>query len=118
MRSAPSWPSNVAGLEALVGTVLAGRPLDRIDVGQLPVALRAQAARRPLHGLERAEAQAIIEAMERFGGNKKAAADSLGIARSTLYRKVRALGLDLTARSAQNGQSSVPASIGRGTPVT
>ncbi|WEV36056.1 helix-turn-helix domain-containing protein [Mycolicibacterium fortuitum] len=36
-----------------------------------------------------------MRALHEAGGNKQQAADTLGIARSTLYRKVRALGLDL-----------------------
>ena len=47
--------------------------------------------------LEQTEALAIMNALRAAGGNKNKAALSLGIARSTLYRKVRALGLDLSA---------------------
>ena len=38
-----------------------------------------------------------MNALRAAGGNKNQAALSLGIARSTLYRKVRALGLDLSS---------------------
>jgi hypothetical protein len=51
---------------------------------------------RPLARLEQAEARAIMTAVREAGGNKHRAAESLGIARSTLYRKVRALGIDLS----------------------
>jgi transcriptional regulator of acetoin/glycerol metabolism len=57
----------------------------------------ARASRRPLARLEQAEARAIMTALREAGGNKHRAAESLGIARSTLYRKVRALGIDLSA---------------------
>ncbi|SNQ50414.1 putative Fis family transcriptional regulator [Frankia canadensis] len=94
-----TWPANVAGLEALVRAVAAGPATERVTAAALPAVIRARAARRPLHGLERVEAQALMEALARANGNKKAAADALGIARSTLYRKVRALGLDLSGHT-------------------
>ncbi|WP_101833951.1 helix-turn-helix domain-containing protein [Frankia canadensis] len=61
--------------------------------------MRARAARRQLHGLERVEAQAILQALAEAAGNKKVAADALGIARLTLYRKVRAFGVDLSGHT-------------------
>ena len=68
-----------------------------IDAKDLPAEIRSRATRRTLVGLEQIEARAILEAMRDAGGNKRLAAESLGIARSTLYRKVRALGIDLSA---------------------
>ena len=38
------------------------------------------------------ERRAIVEAIERFGGNKQKAAAALGISRSTLYEKLKAVG--------------------------
>jgi sigma-54 dependent transcriptional regulator, acetoin dehydrogenase operon transcriptional activator AcoR len=91
-----SWPRNIAALEDLVRKV--ARPgIDRIGTVDLPLSVRSQGARRRLIGLERVEAEAILQALRDADGNKKAAADTLNIARSTLYRKMRALGLDLAA---------------------
>jgi transcriptional regulator of acetoin/glycerol metabolism len=92
-----TWPSNVAGLAALVRSVITGPELPQVTPERLPAQFRARVARRRLSGLERIEAQAMIEALERAGGNKKAAAQALGIARSSLYRKACALGIDLDA---------------------
>jgi transcriptional regulator of acetoin/glycerol metabolism len=92
------WPGNVAALEALVRRLVAHRRGGGyVGAGDLPTDVVAGTARRRLAALEQAEAQAILEAMRAAGGNKQRAAESLGIARSTLYRKVRALGLDLSA---------------------
>jgi hypothetical protein len=90
------WPTNVAGLAALVQRVVTGPEMVTVTAAHLPASVRARASRRKLVGLERVEAQAIMEALDAADGNKKAAADALGIARSTLYRKVRALGIDLS----------------------
>jgi transcriptional regulator of acetoin/glycerol metabolism len=92
------WPRNLSSLDALVRRLLADRPgLRRIGVEHLPPEYRARGARRPLASLEQTEAHAILTALRAAGGNKNQAAQSLGIARSTLYRKIRALGLDLSS---------------------
>lgn len=91
------FPRNVASLNAVVREVLTNNRRPTIGAVDLPPDLRARASRRALVGLEGIEAKAIMEAMHQARGNKRLAADSLGIARSTLYRKVRALGIDLSS---------------------
>jgi DNA-binding NtrC family response regulator len=44
---------------------------------------------------ERAEVDAILAALRETGGNKKAAAQRLGISRSRLYRKLHSVGIDI-----------------------
>jgi transcriptional regulator of acetoin/glycerol metabolism len=90
------WPANVRSLELLVRQVLADRRPSYIDARSLPAAVRAAGARRGLSRLEQLEATAISEALQQSGGNKLEAAQSLGIARSTLYRRMRTLGIDLS----------------------
>ncbi|QIX53556.1 helix-turn-helix domain-containing protein [Rhodococcus sp. DMU1] len=89
------WDRNVAGLDTLVRELVAGRNRRYIGAQDLPIEHRVQASRRQLQGLEQLEAKAIMNALRDAGGNKRLAADRLGIARSTLYRKVRALGIDI-----------------------
>lgn len=90
------WPGNVASLETVVVEVLRTNSNGYISAGDLPVDVVSTASRRKLAGLEQVEATAIITALREARGNKKKAADALGIARSTLYRKTRALGIDLS----------------------
>ncbi|MCK8671596.1 Fis family transcriptional regulator [Rhodococcus sp. HM1] len=92
-----TWPRNVASLERTVREVLSGYTKSTVGATDLPADLRARASRRTLVGLEQIEAKAIIDALRNADGNKRHAADALGIARSTLYRKVRVLGIDLSA---------------------
>lgn len=91
------WPRNVASLDSAVRNLMSSHRKPTIAASDLPTDLRARASRRTLLGLEHIEAKAIIEALRNADGNKRLAADTLGIARSTLYRKVRALGIDLSA---------------------
>ncbi|HEY2204309.1 MAG TPA: helix-turn-helix domain-containing protein [Pseudonocardia sp.] len=91
------WPGNLASLEACVRRLLGSARCGQLGAADLPADLVARASRRPLARLEQAEARAIMTALREAGGNKHRAAESLGIARSTLYRKVRALGIDLSA---------------------
>lgn len=92
------WPGNVAALDTLIRRVLgnAGR-VGYLGAKDLPADIVAGSARRRLAALEQAEVRAILSALRDAGGNKQQAAEALGVARSTLYRKMRALGLDLAA---------------------
>ncbi|MFD5389479.1 helix-turn-helix domain-containing protein [Streptomyces sp. NPDC127074] len=89
------WPGNVAELAHVVREVAERRratgPVRREE---LPYGLRVPPATRRLSGMERAERTAILEALRRHGDNKVRAAESLGIGRATLYRKLRAYGMD------------------------
>jgi sigma-54 dependent transcriptional regulator, acetoin dehydrogenase operon transcriptional activator AcoR len=109
------WPGNVRELRNVmesVGLVAMDAIVARAD---LPEEIRTASVRagdpagaRAVAGgdLREAEADAIRTAMRSEGGNLTGAARRLGIAKSTLYAKIRALGLseDLTtARGARNG---------------
>jgi transcriptional regulator of acetoin/glycerol metabolism len=90
------WSSNIRSLESVIKQVVTGRAGAYVDARGLPESVRAAASRRPLSRLEQLEAVAITEALQHSRRNKLEAAQSLGIARSTLYRRMRALGIDLT----------------------
>ncbi|MGK2239141.1 MAG: transcriptional regulator of acetoin/glycerol metabolism [Rhodococcus sp. (in: high G+C Gram-positive bacteria)] len=90
------WPRNIASLDTLVREILQANHKPTVEVSDIPGHVRARASRRALVGLEQVEAKAILQAMRDANGNKSIAADTLGIARSTLYRKVRSLGIDLS----------------------
>lgn len=89
------WPGNVRQLENVIrGLVSAGR-LSDIQLDDLPEEIRRQTSRRRLSRLEQMELDQILLALRQAGGNKVEAARALGISRSTLYRKVGALGIEL-----------------------
>ena len=94
-----AWPGNVRELQHAVeravflgrgrlvdasdlpATVLAGGPLNRPSAGGLKAALVTP------------ERQLILDALERSGWRRDVAARSLGINRTTLYKKLKRLGL-------------------------
>ncbi|MFG2126797.1 helix-turn-helix domain-containing protein [Streptomyces sp. NPDC048751] len=84
------WPGNVTELAHLVRALSEHRratgPVRRAE---LPDPVREGPASRHLSPMEHAERTAILEALSRHGGNKTHAAAALGIARATLYRKLR-----------------------------
>lgn len=92
-----AWVANLHTLQGVVASVTRGAAGPVVLARDLPTGLVARGSRRRLMGLERVEAHAITSALRAAGGNKRGAADALGIARSTLYRKMRALGLDLNS---------------------
>lgn len=95
------WPGNLDELDDVLRTAAARCDGPLIDVGDLPLALREPpegvAAREllpPLDQLlEKVEARMIRLALERSGGNKTKAAESLGIWRPRLVRRMEALGI-------------------------
>jgi DNA-binding NtrC family response regulator len=96
------WPGNVRELENVIErAVLLGKS-DRIGLDDLPRSLAAAgpvsaepAAGRTLkEALEGPERQIILEALEAHGWNRHVTAEALGINRTTLYKKMKRLGLD------------------------
>ncbi len=89
--AAQPWPGNLHELKAVVSYVLQRRRVGDVTVGDLPAAYRLVSRVRRLSGRERAERDAIIEALRRHDGNKLQAARDLGISRTTLYARLKAL---------------------------
>ena len=96
-----SWPGNVRELQntmehALVlcdGPVILPQFLPReVQLPETATNVPVQAA-TPSLALEDVERRALLDALHRSGGNKKKAAELLGIHRPTLYGKLRRLGL-------------------------
>ncbi|MFE0256396.1 helix-turn-helix domain-containing protein [Streptomyces sp. NPDC059010] len=84
------WPGNVTELAHLVRALASQRRVSGpVRRGELPDPVREGPAGRSLSPMELAERAAILEALRRHGGNKARAAAALGIARATLYRKLR-----------------------------
>jgi PAS domain S-box-containing protein len=107
---AHDYPGNVRELENIIehSFVLCGD--GEIKPCHLPesfVARAPAAARSPgdiPSAVRAAEAGAIRVALERNGFNRLAAARELGLHKSTLFRKIKALGLELPPRDGRSGR--------------
>lgn len=86
------WPGNIRQLRDTLTAAVAARPTGTIDVTDLPAYCQSTpgSALRPV---DQAERDAIVSGLRRTGGNRKAAAAALGLARSTLYRKIHQYGI-------------------------
>lgn len=89
-----NWPGDLAELTAVLSTLAHEVSSAVIQRRHLPQHFQQRPPRRLLTPLERAERDAISNALEAAGGNKSEAAATLGIGRTTLYRRLRQLGLD------------------------
>jgi sigma-54 dependent transcriptional regulator, acetoin dehydrogenase operon transcriptional activator AcoR len=87
------WPGNVRELDGLIRALLTRKRTTDIVLADLPPAY--QRGSRRLRRIEHVERAAIVQALLEVGGNKTRAAELLEIGRATLYRKIRAYGLDL-----------------------
>lgn len=101
---AHDWPGNIRELENIIerAFILCGE--GDIGIGHLPAELTAfglASSRDPdvrtAHDI--LDAQAIRAALERHHGNRSAAARELGIHKTTLFRRIKKLGLSLPARN-------------------
>jgi DNA-binding NtrC family response regulator len=98
-----TWPGNVRELQNVIErTVLLGRN-DVIQLEDLPPQVAAATGAVPFElradrGLKQAmqlpERQIILEALERNQWNRNATAEALGINRTTLYKKMKRLGVE------------------------
>ncbi len=92
------YPGNVRELENIIEHAFVLCADQCIEISHLPTDLTARSARlRKAEDLNAAmqsfEAQTIMEALERHGYNRWATAKALGIHKSTLFRKLKALGI-------------------------
>ncbi len=87
------WPGNARELDSLVRALLTRKRTTDIVLADLPPVYQ-QGSRR-LRRIEQVERAAIVRALIEANGNKTQAAELLEIGRATLYRKIRAYGLDL-----------------------
>jgi transcriptional regulator of acetoin/glycerol metabolism len=88
------WPGNVRQLDATIRGLLSTTMGPEIRPEALPVELQGTSRRRDLSQIEELELGAILGALKQHHGNKAAAAQAIGISRSTLYRKLQAYRLD------------------------
>jgi DNA-binding NtrC family response regulator len=96
------WPGNVRELQNVVErAVLLGKD-DTVKVQDLPPQLAAEApisahcdpGRNLKQALSSPEKQIILEVLERHHWNRQETAQELGINRTTLYKKMKRLGLE------------------------
>ena len=108
---AHDWPGNIRELENLIerSFILCGEGF--IGIGQLPEELTAIRAgeQAAISGIKKIhnlfDAQSIRSALERNGNNRLAAARELGIHKSTLFRKMKKLGIPLPEQDGRGSRS-------------
>lgn len=88
------WPGNVAQLQRVLSKVVQSRRRGTITPEDLPPECRT-VTRRILTPLESMERDAIVRSLLDAEGNKRQAAEELGMSRATIYRKIREYGIEL-----------------------
>jgi two-component system, NtrC family, nitrogen regulation response regulator NtrX len=96
-----TWPGNVRELKNLMERIVILNPQVRVDARHVPLNPARRAVERPaerygsLHDVRQAaERDYILKKLEETSGNVSRAAELLGLERSNLYKKMRALGID------------------------
>jgi DNA-binding NtrC family response regulator len=103
------WPGNVRELQnAIERAVLLGKSdmigrddLPRSIAAHGPVSIEPVGTQTLKQALEGPERQIILDVLERHQWNRFATADALGINRTTLYKKMKRLGLEEGRHAAQ-----------------
>jgi two-component system nitrogen regulation response regulator NtrX len=92
-----TWPGNVRELRNAVERMAILTPGDRITVDSIPVEIQSPRAPRPATGLQEirdaAERDRIRQALDQTDWNVSGAARLLGTERTSLHKRLRALGL-------------------------
>jgi len=87
-----TWPRNIHQLKEALSSALARRPVGEIEEQDLPGYCHTM-SHRALTVIEQAERDAIVTAIRDAHGNRVHAAKALGLARSSLYRKLKQYGI-------------------------
>lgn len=94
------WLGNVRELENIIERAVQIAPQQWIDLKDLPIYLQLSTNKNIQDSkdrslLEEKEYYAIINTLKQTKGNAKATAETLGIGRATLYRKLRTFRIDI-----------------------
>ncbi|MFE5506652.1 helix-turn-helix domain-containing protein [Amycolatopsis japonica] len=87
--TAQPWPGNLSELRRVVQAIVEVRSAGDVLPSDLPDSHRGRWS--PDSPLRQAEREVIVAAIQAAGGNKQRAATALGVSRSTLYNRIRAL---------------------------
>jgi transcriptional regulator of acetoin/glycerol metabolism len=87
-----TWPGNIEQLWQVIRRIVRHKRVGSIDPADLPPECWT-VSRRLLSPLEALERDAIVQALLDSGGNKAKAAESLGMSRATIYRKIHGYGI-------------------------
>ena len=91
------WPGNVRELRNVIERMAILTRADRIPVDSIPLEIRQPQTPLPATGLQgvrdKAERDRIRQALEQTDGNVSSAARLLGTERTSLHKRIRALGL-------------------------
>ena len=101
------WPGNVRELRNVVERMAILTPADVIGVGSIPGELRAERASRPsalADVRDAAERERIRQALEQSQGNVSGAARLLGVERTSLHKRIRALEVGKTQGQGSKGK--------------
>jgi two-component system nitrogen regulation response regulator NtrX len=92
-----AWPGNARELKNVVERMAILSTTDRISAAAVPVEIRlipdADSRSNLQQMKESAERESILKALEQTSWNVAAAARSLGIERTNLHKRIRALGI-------------------------
>lgn len=88
------WPGNIRELGNCVESAVVLSSKNMIDLDDLPAAVRVASSEERVvipvgTSMEQAEKALILATVASYGGNKSKAAEVLGVARKTLYRKMQ-----------------------------
>jgi PAS domain S-box-containing protein len=110
---AHDWPGNIRQLANAIERAFILCDESVIGIGHLPAELTSRGAE--MEGAERGvrsahdvlDAQAIRAALARNGGNRLAAAHDLGIHKTTFFRRIKRLGIELPARDGRQRRDEI-----------
>jgi transcriptional regulator with PAS, ATPase and Fis domain len=110
---AHDYPGNVRELQNLIehAYIFVGEgpiEISHLPADIVPVGLAQTGDRRMFKTVANVEAHAIRAALLRNGGNRFAAARDLGVHKSTLFRKVRLLGIELPIADGRSPRKERP----------
>ena len=89
-----TWSGNVRELRRVVRMAVLHTESDTVTADTLEFDEEPLANDVPFLGLEKMEKSQILRALKQADGNRKLAAELLGIGRTTLYSKMKLFGID------------------------